>query len=84
MSDQQTTPRVSWARVDSFENATLTKKQHGDQDAVLAALRRHPAISTFEATDRLMHTIRCLEAAGKIRTVPAGYPWHRYEVLANG
>jgi hypothetical protein len=70
--------------VDSFENAVLQRRQHGDPDAVLAALRRHPAISTFEGTETLMHSVRRLIADGKIREVPAGYPWHRYEVLDLG
>ena len=73
---------IHW-HVDCFENAVLTKKQHGDAAAVLAALRRHPAVSTFEMTGLLQSTLNGLVARGAVREVPAGYPWLRYEVVAD-
>jgi len=68
--------------IDSFENAVLTKKQHDNGDAVLAALRRDPKVSTFEMTGTLWATLKRLAAQGRIKEVKdTPYPWHRFEVL---
>ena len=79
---ETTPPKSGGARihVDIFENHVLQKRDHGDPEKVLAALRAHPAVSCFEGTNTLMQTIAGLKEEGRIRQIPSGYPWWRYEV----
>ncbi|MFA5416917.1 MAG: hypothetical protein WC341_00525 [Bacteroidales bacterium] len=65
--------------------ADLTARETKDTQKVLAALKVDPMVSCFDMGEKgLWKTIKALEDAGKIKSIPCNYPWTKYEVLKDG
>ena len=63
----------------------LTPRQQMMPRQVLAALAKDPRISTWAMGEHhLWVSVKALEEKGWIKSIPAEYPWHKYEITPEG
>ena len=74
--------------VDNFTSGLddLTRKQQGDEGAVLQVLEQHKRFSVFEATatDRIARTMDYVFKAGLVRGTGGAFPWTNVELTDKG
>ena len=76
--------------IDNFSGSVgdLKPKQKGNVMIVLSFLAKDPNVSTWDmgTTEKyaLWKTIKKLEKLNYIKSIPTGYPWHKFELTEEG